>query len=294
MNEKELPNLKEAVLICLYRTRHPNFEFRDFKYLLFKREPRIQKEKKKLYEEWAQEFKNHRGEWKPPFKCYNYVDSYLAKTLNQLVSSGELDFSGRKYNLSPEGYLKAYRNDLFFNLKAYNKATTLTLFGGDLNLYGLHPRLSLDDQDKITKEKAANISKKIRKIEEKLKDIRKDIIDLNMCQIEVIISCIINQIKNGGFPKKDKKIAYKFLGMLYEPTEKAYKIFRLSYDGDNPVITYKNKYVLDKGLCELVFHIEYLIVNFFLNKPVVFNYAPNDGDIDIWLRKYFKIIEKIN
>ncbi len=271
------PNLEKAILLCYHKLSEESFKFSDFKFLLLKekREQRrkkpLSKEQKQLYQKWEIELRDFRYEWKSPFKSYTCATSYLSETLKKLVALKILDKHDNKYFMPAAGYYNLAKTNLMFNLSVFPERHIIRLYDDKVNLYGINPYLFGNDS-KVVHSKLNELDNIFEKVENL-------VMDINNIQSESMAKEVIKEIKTGPYPKKDVKLALKYLKKrMIEPDHKKLAYKWVVDNGNARLLYIRKNYLLDLNLCALVKGFLNVFVDYFLPKPVVFTYEPKEKD----------------
>jgi hypothetical protein len=292
------PNLEKAILLCYHKLSEESFKFSDFKFLLLKKEREnkrkkpLTKEQKQLYQKWEMELKNFRYEWKNPFKSYRCTTAFLSKTLSKLVSLGILEKHNNNYSVPAEEYYNLAKTNLMFNISVFPKKSITRIYEDKVNLYGIIPgRVNKND----TFENDVKVFwSKVNELENVFKKVENVIMDINRIQLEIMAKVAIREIKTGPFPKKDVKLALKYLKKRMTEPDKKKLTYNWIVDDGNEILVYSPKnYFLDTNLCILVKNFLNIFVDYFLPKPVVYTYESKEKDFPQFENVYQKIKKMI-
>ena len=277
-NIEKKPNLEKAILLCYHKLSEESFKFSDFKFLLLKdkreqgRKKPLSKEQKQLFKKWEIELKDFLFKWKSPFKSYDYKTSYLSKTLTKMVAFKILDKHDKRYFLPSTGYYNLAKTNLMFNINRFPEKHIIRLYDDKLNLYGINPYI-FENDNKV-------IHLKLNELENVFEKVKKIVTDINCIQSETLAEKVINEIKTGSYPKKDVKLALKYLKKrMIEPDHKKLAYKWVDDKGNARLLYIPKNYLLDMDICRLVEGFLNVFIDYFFPKPVVYTYEPKEKDI---------------
>jgi hypothetical protein len=309
---------EKAMKICFSYTKEPYLSYGDFHFLLHtdgKIGQTLLSEKKKIYEQWDKDLHLQSNTIDYPYRKFIFESSRFKEVTNALIKDKKLKkaiVNNRPcYYLPKETELpEIFRiqhqkliEDISTNIQIDSRKSCLIAY------YGL-PRL----YPNYTPE-AISIDTKLKKLTNKLEKNAIEFMNL-MCDLTIYkLTEIINQIKDGSFKEKDKKLAFLYLEQFYNTKYKSslqtlskmngmdidlinelsskLKTMEFRWSGDGKILEYPpKKYCLDSKLSHLLYSFK-KYEEFWVSKLVIIEARPQPKQLQKSGEKLLIIKEKI-